>query len=123
MGRYRRLLISLIIVVVLGAASLIIYFKVIDYRDQVICTTDDRTVNLNFGKIDGVSVLYFSNSSTYIYFETSEDRQNFIKLLVESEYFDKIYDETDYYLIKDGYVFRFNIWYPDFITCNSYKNF
>lgn len=106
---------------VLGIASMVVYFKVIDYRSQVICTTDNRKINLNFGKIDGVSVLYYDNKTTFIYFDNQEVRDEFVKILGESEYFDRIYREVDYHLIKDGYDFNFSTDHPSFIVCYSYK--
>ena len=107
--------------ILLGIISVGAYFKIIDHREQIICYTEDRNVSLNFGKIENVYCTYYEKTTTFIYFKTKEDRQKFIDRLVESEYFDKIYWETDYHLVKDGYVFDFNTWYNDFITCDTYK--
>lgn len=116
-----RIVISLAVLIVLGVVSVFAYFKIIDHREQIICYTEDRNVNLNFGKIENVYCRYHDKTTTFIYFKTKEDRQKFVDRLVESEYFDKIYWETDYRLIKGGYIFSFNTWYNDFITCDTYK--
>lgn len=117
-----RTAICIAVLILVGIISVVIYFKIIDNREQIVCRTLDKKISMNFGRIENVYCRYYGDETTFIFFQNAEDKQNFIdNYLITSKYFYEFKYDTHYFLIKDGYVFDFETYYDGYIVCSSYK--